>query len=120
MTSMLVLGSSGKVVIGHHFLFDMCTPFQPASSNQFIMLTGKHTMDNAVMIDPAAGLAFPDNAPPICYPTWAMLSAAVDGPARIVPLTVVQITITNALLVCNLNFRSVATLTVHKIQNQIK
>ena len=81
MTGMLALGSSGKVAIGHHFLFDMCTPFKPDSSNQFIMLTGRHTMDNAVMIDPTVGLAFPDNAPPIRYPSWAMLSATVDGPA---------------------------------------
>jgi hypothetical protein len=80
MTGMLALGSSGKVVIGHHFLFDMSTPFQPASSNQFIMLTGRHTMDNAVMIDPTIGLAFPNNAP-VRSPSWAKLSTTEDGPA---------------------------------------
>lgn len=81
MTGIFALSSSGKVVISHHFLFDMRTPFQPVSSNQFIMLTDKHTMDNAVVIDPVISLAFPSNAYLICYPSWSTLAAAVNDPA---------------------------------------
>jgi hypothetical protein len=43
----LAIGHNGKVLIGHHFLFNM----------KLIMLTGRHTIDNPVVIDPSLGLA---------------------------------------------------------------
>jgi hypothetical protein len=41
MTGMFMLGWSRKVMIGHHFLFDMRTPFQLVSSNQLNYAQGQ-------------------------------------------------------------------------------
>jgi hypothetical protein len=63
MAGILAVGTAGKVMIGHHFLFDMKTPFAVNGSDQLIMLTGHLTVDmNPVAIDPAAGLATQRNA----------------------------------------------------------
>jgi hypothetical protein len=76
----LAIGHNGKVLIGHHFLFDMKTPFAPASSDELIMLTGRHTVDNPVAIDPSLGLAIQAYRTFSC-PSWNALASAPDGNA---------------------------------------
>jgi hypothetical protein len=77
----LAVGTASKVMIDHHFLFDMKTPFAVNGSDQLIMLTGHLTVDMIpVAIDPAAGLATQCNRNFPC-PSWANLTLAPDGDA---------------------------------------
>jgi hypothetical protein len=81
MAGILAIGHNGKVLIGHHFLFDMKTPFfAPASSDELIMLMGRHTVDNPVTIDPSLGLAIQVYLTFSC-PLWNALASAPDGDA---------------------------------------
>lgn len=74
----LASSTTGKVAIGHHFHFNMKTPFQ-TGSDQFIMLTSWNTINNLIAIDLAIGLAI---QPTIRTPTcWDQLATATDGPA---------------------------------------
>jgi hypothetical protein len=41
--------------LGHHFHFDIWMPFQ-TRHDQFIMLTGRNTIDNPIAINPVIGL----------------------------------------------------------------
>jgi hypothetical protein len=91
MAGILAVGTAGEVMIGHHFLFDMKTPFAVEGSDQLIMLTGRLTVDNPVSIAPATGLAMQRNRNFPC-PSWADLALAPDGdavkavtPARVNP-----------------------------------
>jgi hypothetical protein len=68
------------VLIGHHFLFDIKAPFVPTSSDELIMLTGRHTIDNPVAIDPSLGLAIQAYRTFSC-PSWNALASAPDGNA---------------------------------------
>ena len=79
LAGMLASSTPGKVVIGHHFHFDMKTPFQ-MGSDQFIMLTGRNTIDNPITIDPVVGLAI---QPTFKMPSWAQLAASADGAAPV-------------------------------------
>jgi hypothetical protein len=77
LAGLLATGSDGHVKLGHHFLFDMRTPFQPDAMDQFIMLTGCSTIDNPIAINPSVAFAM---QPMIRCPTWDQLAAAPDGP----------------------------------------
>jgi hypothetical protein len=78
MTGILAIGNTGDMMIGHHFLFDMKIPFAVDGSDQLIMLTGRHTVDNPVAIDPSRGLAIQTSQNFACL-TWNALAAAPDG-----------------------------------------
>jgi hypothetical protein len=78
LAGLLATGPDGHVKLGHHFLFDMKTPFQLDATGQFIMLTGRSTVDNPIAVDPSVALAM---QPTIRCPTWDQLAAAPDGPA---------------------------------------
>jgi hypothetical protein len=78
MAGILALGTTGTVMIGHHFLFNMKTPFAVDGSNQLVMLTGHHTVDNPVALDPLSSLAIQTSRTFPC-PTWDTLAAAPDG-----------------------------------------
>ena len=78
LAGLLITGPDGHIKLGHHFLFDMRTPFQPDATDQLIMLTGRSTVDNPIAVDPSIALAM---QPMICCPTWDQLAAAPNGPA---------------------------------------
>jgi hypothetical protein len=80
MTCLLAVGHLGRVVIGHHLLYDMRTPFALDRSDQLIMLTGRHTMDNPIGTTPTLDLWMQQTRNFTC-PTWDDLAAATDGAA---------------------------------------
>jgi hypothetical protein len=80
LAGLFAVGTTGTVKIGHHFCFDMKTPFQPESSDQLFMLTGRNTVDNPIAIEPETCLAIQPGTDSR-YPTWTKLSEALDGSA---------------------------------------
>jgi hypothetical protein len=66
-------------MIGHHFLFKTCLPVK--DSDQLIMLSGRHTVNNPITIkNPSSGCAIEAFWTFSC-PTWNALAAVPDGTA---------------------------------------
>jgi hypothetical protein len=56
LTGILAVGTTGTVKIVHPFCYDMRTSFQPESSSQLIVLTGRSFMENPIAVNPVSCL----------------------------------------------------------------